>query len=76
MQLYNKNISKIRTSVEWIFEHVAHSFKFFDYKNNLKIGVSTTGKMYVACAVICNALASMSGNKTSAFFALEPPMVY
>ena len=48
-------MSKVRTSVEWIFGDVINSFKFLDNKNNLKIGLSTTGKIYVACAIICNA---------------------
>ena len=76
MQLHDKNMSKVRTSVQWIFEDVAHSFKFLDYKNNLKTGLRTTGKIYVACAIICNTLTFMYGNKTSAFFALEPPLVH
>jgi len=76
MELYNKNMSKVRTSVEWIFGDVINSFKFLDYKNNLKIGLSTIGKMYVVCGIIRNALTCMYGNQTSAFFAVEPPSVY
>ena len=76
MELYNKNMSKVRTSVEWIFGDVVNSFKFLDSKNNLKIGLSTIGKMYVVCAIIRNALTCMYGNNTSAFFALELPSVY
>ena len=75
MELYNKNMSKVRTSVEWIYGHVTNSFKSLDYKNNLKIGLSTIGKMYVVCAIIRNALTCMYGNQTSAFFAVEPPSV-
>ena len=37
IELYNKNMSKVRTSVEWIFGDVVNSFKFLDYKNNLKL---------------------------------------
>ena len=44
MELYNKNMSKVRTSVEWIFGDVINSFKSLDYKNNLKIGLSTLEK--------------------------------
>ena len=32
MELYNKNMSKVRTSVEWIFGDVINSFKSLDYK--------------------------------------------
>lgn len=74
--IYNKNMSKVRTSVEWIFGDVINSFKSLDFKNNLKIGLSTIGKMYVVCAIIRNALTCMYGNQTSAFFAVEPPSVH
>ena len=37
LTLYNKNMSKIRTSVEWSFGDVANCFKFLDYKNNLNM---------------------------------------
>lgn len=76
MELYNKNMSKVRTSVEWIFGDVINSFKSLDFKNNLKIGLSTIGKMYVVCAIIRNALTCMYANQTSAFFAVEPPSVH
>ena len=32
MELYNIRMSKVRTSVEWIFGDVINSFKFLDYK--------------------------------------------
>ena len=76
MELYNTRMSKVRTSVEWIFGDVINSFKFLDYKKNLKIGLSTIGKMYVVCAIIRNALTCMYGNQTSTFFGLDPPSVY
>ena len=75
MQLYNYKTSKVRTSVEWVFGDVVRSFKFLDFKNNLKIGLSAVGKMYVVCALIRNALTCMYGNQTSTFFGIEPPTV-
>ena len=45
MELYNTRMSKVRTSVEWIFGDVINSFKFLDYTKTLKIGLSTIGKM-------------------------------
>lgn len=76
MELYNTRMSKGRTSVEWIFGDVINSFKFLDYKKNLKVGLSTFGKMYVVCAIIHNALTCMYGNQTSTFVGLEPASVY
>lgn len=36
-----------RVSVEWIFDDVVESFKSMDFKNNLKIGLSSVRKMYI-----------------------------
>ena len=47
---YNKSMSEVRVAVEWLFGDVINSFKFMDFKKNLKIGFSNNGKMYVVCA--------------------------
>ena len=44
--------------------------QILDFKNNLKIGLSAIGKMYVVCALIRNAL---YGNQTSDYFGIDPP---
>ena len=51
MEAFNLSMSRVRTSVEWIFGDVFKSFKALDFKSNLKIGLSTVGKMYIVC---CN----------------------
>ena len=63
----------MRVSVEWLFGDVVNSFKFLDYKKNLKIGLSSVGKMYIVCALLRNAITCLYGNQTSEFFDLEPP---
>lgn len=73
MEAYNTAMSTVRTSVEWIFGDIINSFKFLDYKKNLKIGLSTVGKMYVVCAVLRNAITCLYGNQTSEYFELDPP---
>ena len=75
MQAFNKSMSAVRVSVEWIFGDVVNSFKFIDFKKNLKIGLSSVGKMYIVCALLQNAVTCLYGNKTSTYFELEPPMV-
>ena len=70
MEDYNK---RVRVSVEWFFGDIINSFKFLDYKKNLKIGLSSLGKMYIACALLRNAVTCLYGNQTSEFFDLEPP---
>lgn len=56
MQDYNEAMSALRISVEWLFGDVINSFKFLDYKKNLKRGLSSVGKMYVVCALLRNAI--------------------
>ena len=52
---------------------VVNYFKFIDFKKNLKIGLSSVGKMYVVCALLRNALHCLYGNMTSGFFEVDPP---
>ena len=75
MEAYNLAMSRVRTSVEWIFGDAIKSFKALDFKSNLKIGLSTVGKMYVVCALMRNAITCMYGNQTCDFFGLEPPTI-
>ena len=70
---YNKAMSEVRVSVEWLFGVTINSFKFLDYEKNLKIGLSSVGKMYIVCALLRNAITCLYGNQTSEFFDLEPP---
>ena len=70
---FNASMSSVRISVEWLFGDVINYFKFLDFKKNLKIGMSSIGKMYIVCALLHNARNCLYGNKTSSFFELEPP---
>ena len=73
MEDYNKALSAVLVSVELLFRDIINSFKFLDYKKNLKIGLSSVGKMYIVCALLRNAITCLYGNQTSEFFDLEPP---
>ena len=73
MEAFNMAMSDVRISVEWLFGYIVNYFKFLDYKTNLKIALSSVGKMYVVCALIRNALTCLYGNETSNYFGLEPP---
>ena len=68
MMDFNRSMSSVRESVEWLFNDVTNYFKLLDFKNNLKIGLSSVGKMYVASAFLRNALTCLFGNRTSIFF--------
>ena len=69
---FTYTLSEVRVSVEWLFGDIINSFKFLDYKKNLKIGLSSVGKMYIVCALLRNAITCLYGNQTSEFFDLQP----
>lgn len=73
MEQYNFDMSSVRVTVEWLFGDTINDFKFSDFKKNLKIRMSSEGKMYLVCALLNNAVTWLYGNKTSQFFGLDPP---
>ena len=73
MEAFNAPLSSVRISVEWLYGDVINLFKFLDFNKNLKIGMSSIGKMCIVCALLHNALTCLYGNKTSSFFELETP---
>ena len=75
MLAFNESKSAVRVSVEWIFGDIVNSFKFIDFRKNLKIGLSSVGKLYIVCALLQNAITCLYGNKTSTYFDLQPPTV-
>lgn len=76
MQQYNKDMSSVRESVEWIFGDIINEFKFLDFKKNLKLGMSSVGKMYLVGALLHNAITCLYGNLVSEVFDLEPPTIH
>ena len=73
MEDFNRAMSSVRSSVEWVFGDVIGSFKFLDFKKNLKIGLSPVGKHYIVSALLRNALTCLYGNNIGAYFGVEPP---
>ena len=53
-----------------------NDFNFLDFKKNLKIGLSSVGKMYIVSALLRNAVTCLYGNTTSIFFGVDPPNIY
>ena len=72
---FNKDMSKVRISVEWIFGDIVNYFAFLDFKKNLKIGLNAIGKMYLVCALLHNARTCLYKNTTSTYFNVEPPKI-
>lgn len=73
MKNFNTAMSGLRVSVEWLFGDISTYFKFVDFKKNLKIYLSSVGKMYIVSAILRNAHTCLYGNLTSTFFNLSPP---
>ena len=42
---HNKAMTKVRTTVEWLFGEIK-SYNFFDFKSQLKINLSSVGEIY------------------------------
>lgn len=68
MEQYNKAMSIVRVSVDWLFGDIMNYFKFLVFKKNLKIAI---GKLYIVCTILRN-LTCMYGNSTPEYFALDP----
>lgn len=61
MRAYNKSMSEVRVSVEWLFGEIANYFKFLDFKKNLKIELRSIGKLYMVSGILRNALTCLYG---------------
>ena len=68
MKEFNTTMSSVGVTMEWLFRDVIVSFRFVDFRKNLKIGMSRIGKMYIVCALTC-----LYGNRMSNFFKVDPP---
>ena len=70
---YNKSMSSVRISVEWLFGDIVNFFKFVDFKKSQKVFLSACGKMYAVCGLLTNAHTCLYSNNSSKLFGLEPP---
>ena len=69
---YNKAMSEVRATVEWLFGIIKNYFKFIDFKKEMKLCLSTVGKVYEVCALLQNAHTCLYGNQVSTFFGVDP----
>ncbi|XP_033102407.1 uncharacterized protein LOC117105390 [Anneissia japonica] len=72
-EAYNRSMSTVRVSVEWLFGDIVNNFKYIDFKKNQKVCLSACGKMYLVSGLLTNAHVCLYGNSTSRFFQLDPP---
>ena len=66
-------MSKVRTAVEWVFGDIINSYKFNDFKKNLKLNLSAVGKIYTVCALLTNARTCLYKSITRSYFNIDPP---
>ena len=57
-------MNSAHVSFEWVFNDIINCFKFFDFKKNLKVGLSAVRKMYIVCILMQNAYTFLYGSLT------------
>ena len=65
------HIGEARATFEWFFDEIK-TYKFLDFKSQLKINLSSVGKIYLICGVLGNAKTCLYGNKVADFFEINP----
>lgn len=74
-QQFNRDMSAVRTSVEWGYGKIIQYFAFMDFSKNLKVLLQPVGKLYCVAALLVNCHTCLYGSLTGRFFGLEPPML-
>ena len=71
--IFNKNMSKVRISVEWSFGKICQYFAYLDFKKNFKILMQPVAKYYLVASVLINCHTCLYGSLTGSYFGLHPP---
>ena len=72
-QVFNRQMSEARVSVEWGFGGVYAKFGFLLMKSQMRLGLQPIGQYYIVATLLYNCYACMYGNEISKFFDLESP---
>ena len=72
---FNKSMSKVRISIEWLSGNVIENFTFSEYRKSEKIGLSSIGNMYLVSALVTNAHTYLYKNHCSNYFDVNPPFL-
>ena len=62
----------VRITVEWLSGEIKTYFKFFDFKTQSKVGLSSIVKIYLVCGLLQNARTCMYGNTVAEYFEMDP----
>lgn len=72
-RMVNKEMSKLRVSVEWGFAKIIALFPFLDFKKNLKIYKQEVGNYFKVAAILTNCHTCLYGSQVSQYFECDPP---
>lgn len=70
---FNKEMSRVRQTVEWGFGKVKSLFAFLDFKKNLKLLLQPVSKYFIVGAFFTNLHTCLYGSQTSLYFDVSPP---
>lgn len=71
--LFNRDMSKVRISVEWGFGKIFQYFAYLDFRKNLKVLLQPVGKYYLVGSLLINCHTCLYGSITGSYFQLDPP---
>ena len=72
-QLFNAEMSKCRTCVEWGFGKILQYFMYLDFQKNLKVLLQPVAKYYLVGALLINRHTCIYSSLTGTYFDLEAP---
>ena len=70
---FNRAMSSVRISVEWVFKVVKMQFPTIDFKRKMKVRESPVGMMYLATILLSNVRNGLYPNQIYTYFDCPPP---
>jgi nuclease HARBI1 len=71
---FNRKMSKVRVSVEWLYGDVTRYWATLDMKQQNRIQQTPVAQMYTVSVLLTNCITTVRGsNTTSTYFGLNPP---
>ena len=72
---FNRQMSKLRVTVEWCFGKILQNFAMLDYKKNMRVFQNPVAVLYFCAALFTNCHTCLYGSETSFFFDVQPPLL-
>jgi len=70
---FNRRMSKVRVSVEWMFGKVTNLWATVDFRKNLKLYKQPVGAIYLIAALLTNCHSCLYGNQAARYFDVPTP---